>query len=228
MIQDIHAHTYYSNCGRDLPQVIIEKAIEGGIEVFGITDHNYGIGDRKRQYYEEITGLRDLYRDKIKILCGIELATIEGLQLKDDEDVSYFDYCLVEHIDSDRSVLKGELIAYSKRLGCKMGIAHTDLFRYARTIDRDPLDFFKELADHNIFWEMNVNYDTIHGYREHAYYLEFLINEQMQDIVRESGLELAVGFDGHKVEDYRPDRVIEMNKFIKDKGLKLVKIPYVD
>ena len=44
MIQDLHSHTYYSFCGKDTPEAIVEAAIAGGIEVFGISDHNYGIG----------------------------------------------------------------------------------------------------------------------------------------------------------------------------------------
>lgn len=40
MIQDLHSHTYFSACG---------------VEVLGITDHNYGIGDRKREYFDILT-----------------------------------------------------------------------------------------------------------------------------------------------------------------------------
>ena len=40
MIQDLHAHTYYSFCGQDTPEAIVEAAIAGGLDLFGITDHN--------------------------------------------------------------------------------------------------------------------------------------------------------------------------------------------
>ncbi len=221
MIHDLHSHTYYSGCGKDAPEVIIEAAINGGIEAFGICDHNYGIGDRKSQYFEQITGLKDVYKDRIKILCGIELATISNLALKEHEDISHFDYCLVEHIDSKESIVE-DIISYSKKLKCKTGIAHTDLFRYIVTIGENPLEYLKRLAASGIFWEMNVSYDSIHSYREHGYYIEFLSNEYQQDIVRKSGIELSVGFDGHRVEDYRPDRVINMYNFIKDRDIKTV------
>ena len=45
MIQDLHSHTYYSFCGKDSPETIVEAAITGGIELFGICDHNHGIGN---------------------------------------------------------------------------------------------------------------------------------------------------------------------------------------
>ena len=38
MIQDLHSHTYYSFCGKDAPETVIEAAIDGGIELFGIDD----------------------------------------------------------------------------------------------------------------------------------------------------------------------------------------------
>ena len=44
MLQDLHSHTYYSFCGKDTPEAIVEAAIAGGLDTFGITDHNYGIG----------------------------------------------------------------------------------------------------------------------------------------------------------------------------------------
>lgn len=44
MIQDLHSHTYYSFCGNDSPEKVIEVAIAGNIEMLGITDHNCGIG----------------------------------------------------------------------------------------------------------------------------------------------------------------------------------------
>ena len=47
MIQDLHSHTYYSLCGKDTPEELIEAAIAGGIEVLGISDHNYGVAGER-------------------------------------------------------------------------------------------------------------------------------------------------------------------------------------
>jgi histidinol phosphatase-like PHP family hydrolase len=44
MIQDLHAHTYYSFCSKDKPETVIETAIAGGVQQLGICDHNYGVG----------------------------------------------------------------------------------------------------------------------------------------------------------------------------------------
>lgn len=219
MIQDLHSHTYYSDCGKDEPRVIIERAVEGGITHFGITDHNYGIGERKKQYFEEISQLKEEYKGRITLFCGIEIATCNDFRAPlPDEDLSYFDYCLLEHIDNDNTVA-ADLFEFAKNLGCPVGIAHTDLFEYCRIKGFDPLEFLTKLAENNIFWEMNVNYDSIHGYREHSYVKEFYENSEMLKIVKQSAIKISVGFDGHKVEDYQPQRVAEMNAFLEKEGI---------
>ena len=78
------------------------------------------------------------------------------------------------------------------------------------------------MADHNIFWEMNVNFDSVHHYREHPYVAAFLEDPAQQEIIRESGVLLSVGFDGHRVEDYRPERVQNCCRKIEQLGLKFV------
>jgi hypothetical protein len=68
---------------------------------------------------------------------------------------------------------------------------------------------------------MNVSYDSIHQYREHPYVLEFFKNEEQQAIVRESGVRLSVGFDGHRIEDYLPERVADYCRRITKMGIKM-------
>ena len=245
MIQDLHSHTYYSFCGKDSPSTIVEAAIDGGIELFGICDHNYGIGfgtweayeapidvvpngydpSILSNYYDEIGKIKDKYSDKIHILCGIEIATdSERIKapLPNSVDVSFFDYCLIESLARKDSTTGGDLFAFAKRCGCKnIGIAHTDMFSFIASRGEDPYRYFKHMAEENIFWEMNVSYDSIHNYREHQYMLEFFNNKQQQAIVRESGVRLSVGFDGHRVEDYLPRRVSEYCQRISEMGIKL-------
>ena len=243
MIQDLHSHTYYSFCGSDKPEQIVENAIEGGIELFGICDHNYGIGfgrydlfcSRSKdfgpvygnnlvKYFDHMSLIKEKYVDKIKILRGIEIATLgEGgrFALPDGVDISFFDYCLIEHIDSADSVTNGDLFAMAKRCKCPVGVAHTDLFSHAVSLGIDPYDYFCKMAEENIFWEMNVSYDSIHHYREHAYMLKFFDDEEQQDIVRRSGVRLSVGFDGHRHKDYLPERVTDFCRKIESMGIKM-------
>ena len=242
MIQDLHSHTYYSFCGSDSPEQVVEAAIAGGIEVLGITDHNYGIGYARtdvfastssdiaddyqrtlRRYYDHMNLIKEKYETKIKILRGIEIATVNKgrIPLPENAAISFFDYCLIEHLDED-SITGGDLFAFAERCGCLVGVAHTDLFTYVSRLGEEPFVYFRKMAENNIFWEMNVNLDTIHGGREHSYMLEFFNNKEQQDIIRKSGVHLSVGFDGHRVYDYKPDRIKEYCQRIHDMGIKLV------
>ena len=222
MVQDLHAHTFYSTDSIDTPETIIEAAIRAGIGLFGITDHYHGIGGRIDEYYEKLQEMKTKYKDKIRFAAGIEIATAGGKYLREDEDISRFDYCLVEQIDQSDSCMYNDIIGVAKRTKCKTGIAHTDLFRLLEKTGEDPLAYFTHLAEHGIFWEMNVNYDSIHGWREHPYYLEFLKNKKQQEIVRASGICLSVGFDGHRTRDYSPERVYSMCRFLEENKIPLV------
>ncbi len=244
MIQDLHSHTYYSFCGADTPEEVVEAAIDGGIELLGITDHNYGVGDARtdvyfsnvpdvikrdyertlKRYFDHMTLIKEKYKDKITVLRGLEVCTLiqNRTQMPDSADISYYDFCLIEFLDHcDNSIAKGDLFKFAERCACPAGIAHTDMFSFIEKIGKDPLEYFKEMANQNIFWEMNVNLDSIHQGREHSYMLKFFEDEKQQEIVRESGVRLSVGFDGHRVYDYKPDRIADYCKKITNMGIKL-------
>ena len=244
MIQDLHAHTYYSFCSKDKPETVIETAIAGGVQQLGICDHSYGVccsrvefcwnkgynpnenyGNNLVKYYDHMNLLREKYAKKIKILCGIEVCTLnngkDAYALPEKVDISFFDFCLLENLSDPRSITKGDLFGFAQRCGCPVGVAHTDLFAFIKRLGEDPYRYFRRMAEQNIFWEMNVSYDSIHNYREHAYMLEFFKNEEQQAIVKESGVRLSVGFDGHRVEDYRPERVADYCRRIGELGIKL-------
>ena len=102
-----------------------------------------------------------------------------------------------------------------------VGIAHTDMFKFIESCGDDAYDYFCRMREQNIFWEMNVSYDSIHQYRVHKYMLDFFENEEQQDIVRRSGVKISIGFDGHRVEDYLPDRVAEYCKRLDELNIPM-------
>ena len=245
MIQDLHSHTYYSFCGADRPEDVVEGAIAGGIELLGISDHSHGIGNARMdvmffennalgndyyrtlvRYFDHINLIKEKYEGKIKILRGIEVCT-HTCQMRTalpvSADISFFDYCLVEQLDGgEHTITNGDIFSFADRCGCPaVGIAHTDMFSFIERTGEKPYDYFKRMAERGIFWEMNVSYDSIHNYREHPYMLKFFEDEEQQAIVRESGVRLSVGFDGHRIAEYRPDRIKEYCKRIEDMGIRL-------
>ena len=243
MIQDLHAHTYYSFCSKDKPEKVIETAILGGIQQFGISDHNYGIGCARKEfcwdqgakldadygdtlvrYYDHMNLLRDKYAKKIKILCGIEICTLkskDSYALPHSADVSFFDFALIENLDHPMSITNGDLFSYAKRCKCPVGVAHTDMFQFIESRGEDPYRYFRDMAQQGIFWEINVNYDSLHSFKNYDYATEFFKNKQQQEIVKRSGVRLSVGFDGHICSEYKAQRVHTACKLIKDMGIHL-------
>ncbi len=244
MIQDLHAHTYYSFCSKDKPETVVETAILGGVNMLGFCDHNYGVGCARtdlcynrgtginddygltlHRYFDHISAVREKYKNKIKILCGLELRTSltkDAYAFPPSTDVSFFDFCLVENLGERNSYLQGDIFSFAKRLHCPTGIAHTDMFAFIHSIGEDPYRYFRKMAEQGIFWEMNVNMDSLHSFKTHDYVTEFFKNKQQQDIVKKSGVRLSVGFDGHIAREYKASRVQTACKRIQDMGIHLV------
>ncbi len=244
MIQDLHAHTYYSFCSNDRPETVIERAIADGIQQLGICDHNYGVGCGRtefcwdkgtqlnadygktlRRYYDHISLLKEKYARRINLLCGIEICTMQGKDsyaLPWSADVSFFDFALVENLDDKTSITGGDVFAFAKRCGCPTGIAHTDLFSFISSIGEDPHRYFRKMAEEGIFWELNVNYDSLHSFKSHEYVTEFFKNKSQQEIVKKSGVKLSVGFDGHIAKEYKAQKVKTACQLLQGMGIPLV------
>ena len=245
MLQDLHAHTYYSFDCVDSPQRVIETAIANGVTLLGICDHNHGVGLARKQacygvptnlntdydqtlvrYFDHMTLLKEKYAHKIKILRGIEVATCIGKDnyaLPNTADISFFDFCLVEGLDKvQTSIAKGDVFSFAKRCGCPTGIAHTDLFAFIEKQGLNPLLFFKKMAQQGIFWELNVNLDSSHEFKTHDYVTEFFKNKTQQEIVKSSGVKLSIGFDSHAIQEYKPSRLQTVHLLVKKLGIPLM------
>lgn len=244
MIQDLHSHTYYSYCGKDSPEDVIKNAIAKKLDLVGISDHYYGIVMNKtgfvyesdearvkmhnnalKRYYEHIKTLAEKYKDYIEVWCGVEIATLDlGYTLvPDGVDVSIYDYCLIEHIQEQETTVEN-VFDFASRCGCKkIGFAHVDLPAYIASKGLDMEAFFREMAKQNIFWELNVNYDSIHSFREHQYVKDFFENDKLLEMVKKTGVKISVGFDGHKLEDYDADRVINACHKLEQLSISMIK-----
>ena len=87
---DIHSHTYYSWCGKDDPRELINVAIKNGISLFGICDHNIGIGKRKNEYIEKMHKLgkklwiNAIVFDHKRVLAGGHTVVLAMIENPDD------------------------------------------------------------------------------------------------------------------------------------------------
>lgn len=79
MRRDLHMHTCFSD-GNNTPEEMVVAAIAAGLDEVGISDHSYTSfddsyclgADKLAAYRAEIERLRETYRDKITVRCGIE------------------------------------------------------------------------------------------------------------------------------------------------------------
>ena len=77
--QDLHTHTTYSD-GKNTPEEMVLAAVCAGLDTIGISDHSYTAIDEsyciKKEkisaYVAEISALKENYKGKIEVLCGIE------------------------------------------------------------------------------------------------------------------------------------------------------------
>ena len=79
MLSDFHVHTTFSD-GKHTPEEMILSAVEKGMTAIGFSDHSYTAFDesyciakeKQTQYYKEVRSLRETYKERIRVFCGIE------------------------------------------------------------------------------------------------------------------------------------------------------------
>ena len=77
-LRNYHTHTTYCD-GKDTPEEMILAAIDKGLRTLGFSGHSPLFSEdwcmtkeSVREYYEELTTLKEKYKDKIEILIGLE------------------------------------------------------------------------------------------------------------------------------------------------------------
>lgn len=79
ILEDFHTHTNFSD-GRNTPREMAEAALSLGMARLGISDHSYTSFDteacmakeRIAEYREAVAALKEEYRGRLEIFCGIE------------------------------------------------------------------------------------------------------------------------------------------------------------
>lgn len=95
MLYNFHTHTTYCD-GKSTAEEMVQRAIEFGLSELGFSGHSYTEFDLEpcmtregtELYKKEINALKEKYRDKIKILLGIEY------DYHSDEPLDDYDYVL--------------------------------------------------------------------------------------------------------------------------------------
>lgn len=115
MYYDLHMHTTNSD-GKDTPDEMCRAAAERGVAGIAITDHadmNFyelrNTPQRIRQSIADVRRLKEEYRDRLTVLCGVELGEYLHAPEKAREILSLTDYdvvlCSVHLVPQERWVL---------------------------------------------------------------------------------------------------------------------------
>lgn len=101
-------HTTYCD-GKNSPEEMVLSAIEKGLDAVGLSGHCYTGNDavdgmskeNMHRYFDEIQFLKEKYKNKIKVLCGIEQDSFAGFPALD------FDYAIgsVHYVYKDGAYL---------------------------------------------------------------------------------------------------------------------------
>ena len=208
IVTDLHNHTTFSYDGTNTPEEIIENAIAHSIDVIGITDHQFSIGSDISAYKKRLLECKDKYKNKIKVLCGLEIGTRPYPTGFDPKSAAGLDYVLFESLDDDRAMTLFDFLEQRKKYICPCGLAHCDIFKMSEKYGVDMLEILKK---HKLFWELNIS-------GNYGYYYDFLTNDKKRELVRKSRITVSVGSDTHWTEEYRYKPLRRANELIRSLG----------
>ncbi|MGQ9707194.1 MAG: PHP domain-containing protein [bacterium] len=210
MKRDYHTHSKFSD-GEDLPEVLVESAIEVGLTAIAITDHIRADSDWVWDYIDYISEVANYYKDKIRVVCGLEAKITD---LKGNVDIpegadDYVDIVLasVHRIPtgdgflSDEEILRDKERAVSLWAEAIIGaignpsvsvIAHPGLIlkRHEIEIPEDVAEMVASKArGEAVAFEYNIGWGVPEGH--------------LLDALIKSGASFIVGSDSHSASDIK-------------------------
>ncbi|MFL0194344.1 CpsB/CapC family capsule biosynthesis tyrosine phosphatase [Clostridium sp. WILCCON 0269] len=215
---DLHNHSLWSD-GINTTKEIIENAIKHNISTIGITDHlqtNKYLSVKFTQvdsYMKELLGLKTYYKNRIKVLIGIEISIFECLKYVENipfKALKVLDYVLIECLENlAPRIPVNNIEVYLQKFTCRLGLAHTNLLKLANN-HGGLVNITKFLSKNNIFWEINSNsmyefFDDIIIQQNNN--IHFLI-----DLIRDYKINISVGSDTHDLNNYEFGRLYEANR----------------
>ncbi len=158
MKQNLHTHTVYDD-GKNTPREMVETAIRKGFDSLGFSGHSYtdfSLGycmtiEGEQDYIRDVLALKEEFRDRIQIFCGIEFEKYSGVDISSYEyaigSVHYFAFG-EERVGFDRSAEIVETVIRERFGG--------DGMAYAKA-------YYRELAELPSFGSFDIigHFDTI-------------------------------------------------------------------
>lgn len=229
---DLHVHSVYCD-GKDTPEELVLEAIKKNMDKIGFSSHSYTFFDesycmKKEQiqdYKDEISYLKEKYKDKIEILCGIEqdfysdepcddydyvIGSVHYLKVGDkyieiDSTEEDFINAVKTYYDGDFYKLTEDYFATVAKIKNADIIGHFDLVTkfnegYCLFNEKDEryINAYKKALD--ILLSENVIFEIntgviARGYKSHPY-----PSKEILDYIKKNGGRAILSSDSHSKE----------------------------
>ena len=255
ILTDLHVHSCWSD-GKNTLSEIAEEAYSRGVRILGFSDHGYAPYDTdccmkpgsRKAYQQEVARLREQYRGKMDIRCGVEQ------DLFSEEPTDGYDYVIgaVHYLRIGEKYLtvdwKPELLLQAAELlgdiyaaaelyydevarisdipGCKI-IAHFDLFR---KLNRDGCLFDQTHPRYRAAWKKaaerlllsGLPFEINTGAISRGYQDDPYPDGEIIDYLNERGARFLLGSDSHRKDTLLYD-FERQERLARQRGLTLLK-----
>ncbi|QQK08181.1 histidinol-phosphatase HisJ family protein [Miniphocaeibacter halophilus] len=248
---DLHNHSEFSFDSKTPIEENIQAAINKNLKYIAVTDHmdlikvtdNYEDGIDIPGYFEKVKILKEKYKDKIKVLYGIEVGIQYETAKKNDEITSQFDFDFI--IGSIHSLKEQDIVLdrlfykypprdlyklyYTEMLKAVESTKNFDVLGHIDYIDRyapsnktipniiEYKDIIEEILKYLIKNNKGIEVNTA-GIRAGLSYMH--PKKEVLKWYRELGGEIiTIGSDAHRKEDIG-EGVFEACEMLKELGFK--------
>ena len=226
MDYNFHTHTYFCNHASGTMEEYVLKAIEGGLGVYGFSDHapfkfpdghNYNFRvplDKVSEYKKSVFDLREKYKDKIKIFYGFEMEYYpiyfeDMLKIVKDAGAEYlilgqhFLFNEIKKGDAEISAFRKvpteeELVHFSD---CVVSAIKSGVFTYVAhpdTVDFDDFEIYKREAERICIASKECDVPLEINFQGIRENRPYP-KEKFWQIAGEIGCPVTFGFDSHQI-----------------------------
>lgn len=205
MFADYHMHSYYSDDSECPMEVMVNKAIEAGLDEIAFTEHvDYGVKTdlncNYEEYFKEISKLQKEYAEKIKIKAGIEFGvqsqTIEEFQ----RDFEKYDFDFI--ILSNHQVGNKEFWTYEFQEGKSQD-------EFQRAYYEAIYDVVKKYKNYSVLGHLDMikRYDKFGDYPDEK--IMDIVDDILKQVIKDGkGIEVNTSSFKYGLKDLMPSRAI--------------------
>lgn len=254
-LTDYNFHTHTTRCGHAYgsDEEYVLKAIELGLDVLGFSDHApfkdiHHKGMRMdysslNEYISSINYLKEKYKDKITIYCGLEIEYYEEYDSYYKELLNNgIDYLILgQHCyyinnechsyfetDDKESINKyKEMVIKAIKTGYFLYVAHPDIYSIALTdkeyISEVAEEICKVAKEYNVPLEVNLGGLRFADFNSIIKGTEPYPNHYFFKVASKYNNDIVIGVDAHAPNDFDTINIYFLNNFIIRHNLNLIR-----